>query len=202
MVDLIAFGSAIVNNLFTNTESKNTKSIDTVIEAINNPDEYLPVIFQDKSVLVHSKSKRYGNGALVNTFIDVTSLEPEQEQRLLQLQSLKKTQQELFGNAITAVIECTLGILQQAPAENIRKQAFILLFDEALWKDSSFINTISNYLGDTDIKSWYEEYSVVFQSPSAEVQSILSKVDTNGSNCKIIREFTDIYYGLDFLDNF
>ena len=203
MVDLITFGAAIVNNLYTNTDIKTTKSIDAAIDAINTEEDvHLPVMFRDKTVLTHSHSKRYGNGALVNEFIDVTSLEPEQEQQLLRLQALKKTQQDLFGNAVTAVIECALGIMQNAPADHVRQQSFILLFDEELWKDKDFIKTISDYLNDQTVEQWYEAHTKVFQQPTLEVQSVLNKIDGNGTNRKIIREFTDIYYGLDFLDNF
>lgn len=202
MVDLIALGVGIINNLYTNTENKTAKSIDTIIDTINPADEHLPVLFRDKSVLTHSLSKRYGNGVLVNEFIYVTSLEPEQEQQLLRLQALKKSQQELFNNAVTAVIECALGIMQTAPENHTRQQAFILLFDEELWLDKQFIKMVSDYLNDEEITQWYESYLNLFKQPSTDIQVVLNKIDGNGNNRKIIREFTDIYYGLDFLDNF
>lgn len=202
MVDLIALGVGIINNLYTNTENKTAKSIDTIIDTINPADEHLPVLFRDKSVLTHSSSKRYGNGVLVNEFIYVTSLEPEQEQQLLRLQALKKSQQELFNNAVTAVIECALGIMQTAPENHTRQQAFILLFDEELWLDKQFIKMVSDYLNDEEITQWYESYLNLFKQPSTDIQVVLNKIDGNGNNRKIIREFTDIYYGLDFLDNF
>ena len=202
MVDLIALGVGIINNLYTNTENKTAKSIDTIIDTINPTDEHLPVLFRDKSVLTHNLSKRYGNGVLVNEFIDVTSLEPEQEQQLLRLQALKKSQQELFNNALTAVIECALGIIQTAPVNHTRQQAFILLFDEELWLDKQFIKMVSDYLNDEEITQWYESYLNLFKQPSIDIQVVLNKIDGKGNNRKIIREFTDIYYGLDFLDNF
>lgn len=202
MVDLIALGVGIINNLYTNTENKTAKSIDTIIDTINPADEHLPVLFRDKSVLTHSLSKRYGNGVLVNEFIYVTSLEPEQEQQLLRLQALKKSQQELFNNSVTAVIECALGIMQTAPENHTRQQAFILLFDEELWLDKQFIKMVSDYLNDEEITQWYESYLNLFKQPSTDIQVVLNKIDGNGNNRKIIREFTDIYYGLDFLDNF
>ena len=202
MVDLIALGVGIINNLYTNTENKTAKSIDAIIDTINPTDEHLPVLFRDKSVLTHSLSKRYGNGVLVNEFIDVTSLEPEQEQQLLRLKALKGSQQDLFNNAITAVIECALGIMQAAPENNTRQQAFILLFDEELWLDKQFIKMVSDYLNDEEITQWYESYLNLFNQPPIDIQVILDKIDGNGNNRKIIREFTDIYYGLDFLDNF
>ena len=202
MVDLIALGVGIINNLYTNTENKTAKSIDAIIDTINSTDEHLPVLFRDKSVLTHSLSKRYGNGVLVNEFIDVTSLEPEQEQQLLRLKALKGSQQDLFNNAITAVIECALGIMQAAPENHTRQQAFILLFDEELWLDKQFIKMASDYLNDKEITQWYESYLNLFNQPPIDIQVILDKIDGNGNNRKIIREFTDIYYGLDFLDNF
>ena len=202
MVDLIALGVGIINNLYTNTENKTAKSIDAIIDTINPTDEHLPVLFRDKSVLTHSLSKRYGNGVLVNEFIDVTSLEPEQEQQLLRLKALKGSQQDLFNNAITAVIECALGIMQASSANNTRQQAFILLFDEELWLDKQFIKMVSDYLNDEEITQWYESYLNLFNQPPIDIQVILDKIDGNGNNRKIIREFTDIYYGLDFLDNF
>ena len=202
MVDLIALGVGIINNLYTNTENKTAKSIDAIIDTINPTDEHLPVLFRDKSVLTHSLSKRYGNGVLVNEFIDVTSLEPEQEQQLLRLKALKGSQQDLFNNAITAVIECALGIMQAAPANHTRQQAFILLLDEELWLDKQFIKMVSDYLNDEEITQWYESYLNLFNQPPIDIQVILDKIDGNGNNRKIIREFTDIYYGLDFLDNF
>ena len=202
MVDLIALGVGIINNLYTNTENKTAKSIDAIIDTINPTDEHLPVLFRDKSVLTHSLSKRYGNGVLVNEFIDVTSLEPEQEQQLLRLKALKGSQQDLFNNAITAVIECALGIMQAAPENHTRQQAFILLFDEELWLDKQFIKMASDYLNDKEITQWYESYLNLFNQPPIDIQVILDKIDGNGNNRKIIREFTDIYYGLDFLDNF
>ena len=202
MVDLIALGVGIINNLYTNTENKTAKSIDAIIDTINPTDEHLPVLFRDKSVLTHSLSKRYGNGVLVNEFIDVTSLEPEQEQQLLRLKALKGSQQDLFNNAITAVIECALGIMQASSANNTRQQAFILLFDEELWLDKQFIKMVSDYLNDEEITQWYESYLNLFNQPPTDIQVILDKIDGNGNNRKIIREFTDIYYGLDFLDNF
>ena len=202
MVDLIALGVGIINNLYTNTENKTAKSIDAIIDTINPTDEHLPVLFRDKSVLTHSLSKRYGNGVLVNEFIDVTSLEPEQEQQLLRLKALKGSQQDLFNNAITAVIECALGIMQAAPENHTRQQAFILLFDEELWLDKQFIKMASDYLNDKEITQWYESYLNLFNQPPTDIQVILDKIDGNGNNRKIIREFTDIYYGLDFLDNF
>ena len=202
MVDLIALGVGIINNLYTNTENKTAKSIDAIIDTINPTDEHLPVLFRDKSVLTHSLSKRYGNGVLVNEFIDVTSLEPEQEQQLLRLKALKGSQQDLFNNAITAVIECALGIMQAAPENHTRQQAFILLFDEELWLDKQFIKMVSDYLNDEEITQWYESYINLFNQPPIDIQVILDKIDGNGNNRKIIREFTDIYYGLDFLDNF
>lgn len=202
MVDLIALGVGIINNLYTNTENKTAKSIDTIIDTINPADEHLPVLFRDKSVLTHSLSKRYGNGVLVNEFIYVTSLEPEQEQQLLRLQALKKSQQELFNNAVTAVIECALGIMQTAPENHTRQQAFILLFDEELWLDKQFIKMVSDYLNDEEITQWHESYLNLFKQPSTDIQVVLNKIDGNSNNRKIIREFTDIYYGLDFLDNF
>ena len=202
MVDLIALGVGIINNLYTNTENKTAKSIDAIIDTINPTDEHLPVLFRDKSVLTHSLSKRYGNGVLVNEFIDVTSLEPEQEQQLLRLKALKGSQQDLFNNAITAVIECALGIMQAAPENHTRQQAFILLFDEELWLDKQFIKMVSDYLNDEEITQWYESYLNLFNQPPIDIQVILDKIDGNGNNRKIIREFTDIYYGLDFLDNF
>ena len=202
MVDLIALGVGIINNLYTNTENKTAKSIDAIIDTINPTDEHLPVLFRDKSVLTHSLSKRYGNGVLVNEFIDVTSLEPEQEQQLLRLKALKGSQQDLFNNAITAVIECALGIMQAASENHTRQQAFILLFDEELWLDKQFIKMVSDYLNDEEITQWYESYLNLFNQPPIDIQVILDKIDGNGNNRKIIREFTDIYYGLDFLDNF
>ena len=202
MVDLIALGVGIINNLYTNTENKTAKSIDAIIDTINPTDEHLAVLFRDKSVLTHSLSKRYGNGVLVNEFIDVTSLEPEQEQQLLRLKALKGSQQDLFNNAITAVIECALGIMQATPENNTRQQAFILLFDEELWLDKQFIKMASDYLNDKEITQWYESYLNLFNQPPIDIQVILDKIDGNGNNRKIIREFTDIYYGLDFLDNF
>ena len=202
MVDLIALGVGIINNLYTNTENKTAKSIDAIIDTINPTDEHLPVLFRDKSVLTHSLSKRYGNGVLVNEFIDVTSLEPEQEQQLLRLKALKGSQQDLFNNAITAVIECALGIMQAAPENHTRLQAFILLFDEELWLDKQFIKMVSDYLNDEEVTQWYESYLNLFNQPPTDIQVILDKIDGNGNNRKIIREFTDIYYGLDFLDNF
>ena len=202
MVDLIALGVGIINNLYTNTENKTAKSIDAIIDTINPTDEHLPVLFRDKSVLTHSLSKRYGNGVLVNEFIDVTSLEPEQEQQLLRLKALKGSQQDLFNNAITAVIECALGIMQASSANNTRQQAFILLFDEELWLDKQFIKMVSDYLNYEEITQWYESYLNLFNQPPIDIQVILDKIDGNGNNRKIIREFTDIYYGLDFLDNF
>ena len=202
MVDLIALGVGIINNLYTNTENKTAKSIDAIIDTINPTDEHLPVLFRDKSVLTHSLSKRYGNGVLVNEFIDVTSLEPEQEQQLLRLKALKGSQQDLFNNAITAVIECALGIMQAAPENHTRQPAFILLFDEELWLDKQFIKMVSDYLNDEEITQWYESYLNLFNQPPIDIQVILDKIDGNGNNRKIIREFTDIYYGLDFLDNF
>ena len=202
MVDLIALGVGIINNLYTNTENKTAKSIDAIIDTINPTDEHLAVLFRDKSVLTHSLSKRYGNGVLVNEFIDVTSLEPEQEQQLLRLKALKGSQQDLFNNAITAVIECALGIMQASSANNTRQQAFILLFDEELWLDKQFIKMASDYLNDKEITQWYESYLNLFNQPPIDIQVILDKIDGNGNNRKIIREFTDIYYGLDFLDNF
>jgi len=202
MVDLIALGVGIINNLYTNTENKTAKSIDAIIDTINPTDEHLPVLFRDKSVLTHSLSKRYGNGVLVNEFIDVTSLEPEQEQQLLRLKALKGSQQDLFNNAITAVIECALGIMQATPENHTRQQAFILLFDEELWLDKQFIKMASDYLNDEEITQWYESYINLFNQPPIDIQVILDKIDGNGNNRKIIREFTDIYYGLDFLDNF
>lgn len=202
MVDLIALGVGIINNLYTNTENKTAKSIDAIIDTINHTDEHLPVLFRDKSVLTHSLSKRYGNGVLVNEFIDVTSLEPEQEQQLLRLKALKDSQQYLFNNAITAVIECALGIMQAAPENHTRQQAFILLFDEELWLDKQFIKMVSDYLNDEEITQWYESYLNLFKQPPIDIQVILDKIDGNGNSRKIIREFTDIYYGLDFLDNF
>ena len=202
MVDLIALGVGIINNLYTNTENKTAKSIDAIIDTINSTDEHLPVLFRDKSVLTHSLSKRYGNGVLVNEFIDVTSLEPEQEQQLLRLKALKGSQQDLFNNAITAVIECALGIMQASSANNTRQQAFILLFDEELWLDKQFIKMASDYLNDKEITQWYESYLNLFNQPPIDTQVILDKIDGNGNNRKIIREFTDIYYGLEFLDNF
>ena len=202
MVDLIALGVCIINNLYTNTENKTAKSIDAIIDTINPTDEHLPVLFRDKSVLTHSLSKRYGNGVLVNEFIDVTSLEPEQEQQLLRLKALKGSQQDLFNNAITAAIECALGIMQAAPENHTRQQAFILLFDEELWLDKQFIKMVSDYLNDEEITQWYESYLNLFNQPPIDIQVILDKIDGNGNNRKIIREFTDIYYGLDFLDNF
>ena len=202
MVDLIALGVGIINNLYTNTENKTAKSIDAIIDTINPTDEHLPVLFRDKSVLTHSLSKRYGNGVLVNEFIDVTSLEPEQEQQLLRLKALKGSQQDLFNNAITAVIECALGIMQATPENHTRQQAFILLFDEELWLDKQFIKMVSDYLNDEEITQWYESYLNLFNQPPIDIQVILDKIDGNGNNRKIIREFTDIYYGLDFLDNF
>ena len=202
MVDLIALGVGIINNLYTNTENKTAKSIDAIIDTINPTDEHLPVLFRDKSVLTHSLSKRYGNGVLVNEFIDVTSLEPEQEQQLLRLKALKGSQQDLFNNAITAVIECALGIMQAAPENHTRQQAFILLFDEELWLDKQFIKMVSDYLNYEEVTQWYESYLNLFNQPPIDIQVILDKIDGNGNNRKIIREFTDIYYGLDFLDNF
>ena len=202
MVDLIALGVGIINNLYINTENKTTKSIDGIIDTINPTDEHLPVLFRDKSVLTHSLSKRYGNGVLVNEFINVTSLEPEQEQQLLRLQALKNSQQDLFNCAITAVIECSLGIMQAVPAKHTRLQTFILLFDEELWLDKQFIKMVSDYLNNEEIMQWYESYLNLYKQPSTDIQVILDKIDSNGNNRKIIREFTDIYYGLDFLDNF
>ena len=202
MVDLLAFGSAIIVNLFEHTERKTSESIDKAIDDVNSSDEHFPILFRDKSVLVHSKSKRYGNGSLVNQFINVNELEPSQEEHLLQLQNLKLTQQGLYEKAVTAVIESCLGILQNTSSSHIRQQAFILLFDEALWKDKEFIKPISEYLEDDSVQEWYANYSKVFSQPNLDVQSVLLKVDANDTNRKIIREFTDIYYGLDFLDNF
>lgn len=202
MVDLLAFGSAIIVNLFEHTERKTSESIDKAIDDVNSSDEHFPILFRDKSVLVHSKSKRYGNGSLVNQFINVNELEPSQEEHLLQLQKLKLTQQGLYEKAVTAVIESCLGILQNTSSSHTRQQAFILLFDEALWKDKEFIKPISEYLEDDSVQEWYAQHSKVFSQPNLDVQSVLLKVDANGTNRKIIREFTDIYYGLDFLDNF
>lgn len=202
MVDLLAFGSAIIVNLFEHTERKTSESIDKAIDDVNSSEEHFPILFRDKSVLVHSKSKRYGNGSLVNQFINVNELEPSQEEHLLQLQKLKLTQQGLYEKAVTAVIESCLGILQNTSSAPTRQQAFILLFDEALWKDKEFIKPISEYLEDDSVQEWYANHSNVFSQPNLDVQSVLLKVDANGTNRKIIREFTDIYYGLDFLDNF
>lgn len=202
MVDLLAFGSAIIVNLFEHTEHKTSESIDKAIDDVNSSDEHFPILFRDKSVLVHSKSKRYGNGSLVNQFINVNELEPSQEEHLLQLQKLKLTQQGLYEKAVTAVIESCLGILQNTSSSHTRQQAFILLFDEALWKDKEFIKPISEYLEDDSVQEWYAHHSKVFSQPNLDVQSVLLKIDANDTNRKIIREFTDIYYGLDFLDNF
>lgn len=202
MVDLLAFGSAIIVNLFEHTERKTSESIDKAIDDVNSSDEHFPILFRDKSVLVHSKSKRYGNGSLVNQFINVNELEPSREEHLLQLQKLKLTQQGLYEKAVTAVIESCLGILQNTSSSHIRQQAFILLFDEALWKDKEFIKPISEYLEDDSVQEWYAHHSEVFSQPNLDVQSVLLKIDANDTNRKIIREFTDIYYGLDFLDNF
>ena len=89
MVDLLAFGSAIIFNLFGHTEHKTLESIDKAIEEVNSEGEHLPILFKDKSVLVHSRSRRYGNGSLVGEFINAVELEPSQEEHLLQLQKLK-----------------------------------------------------------------------------------------------------------------
>ena len=202
MVDLLAFGSAIILNLFGHTEHKTSESIDKAIEKVNSKNEYLPILFKDKSVLVHSKSRRYGNDSLVGEFINAEELEPSQEEHLLQLQKLKLIQQGLYERTVTAVIESCLGILQNTSSANARQQTFILLFDEALWKDKEFIKPISEYLEDESVQEWYSQHSKVFSQPNLDVQSILLKIDANGTNRKIIREFTDIYYGLDFLDNF
>lgn len=202
MVDLLAFGSAIIFSLYGHTEHKTLESIDKAIEEVNSENEYFPILFRDKSVLVHSKSRRYGNGSLVGEFINAVKLEPNQEEHLLQLQNLKLIQQGLYERAVTAVIESCLGILQNTSSAHTRQQTFILLFDEALWKDKEFIKPISEYLEDGSVQEWYAHHSKVFSQPNLDVQSVLLKIDADGTNRKIIREFTDIYYGLDFLDNF
>lgn len=202
MVDLLAFGSAIIFNLYGHTERKTSESIDKAIEGVNSENEYLPILFRDKSVLVHNKSRRYGNGSLVGEFINAVKLEPSQEEHLLQLQNLKLIQQGMYEKAVTAVIESCLGILQNTSSAPTRQQAFILLFDKALWEDKEFIKSISEYLEDDSVQERYAQYPEVFSQPNLDVQSVLLKIDANGTNRRIIREFTDIYYGLDFLDNF
>lgn len=199
MVDILALGTALINNLYLTTENKTKQTIDAKVAALNNEGEYKPIQVNNK-VLPHTTSPRYGNGVLVSDFILVESFSEDAQRQVTQLIELKHSQVASYDSAVTAVLECCLGILQQTQDVETQRKAFVLLFDEYLWQDTELLKTVSKYVSE-NITTWYQSYKNQFQHTEIAVQNVLHKVDSTG-NREIIRQFTDIYYGLNFLDNF
>lgn len=199
MVDILALGTALINNLYLTTENKTKQTIDAKVAALNNEGEYKPIQVNNK-VLPHTASPRYGNGVLVSDFILVESLSEDAQKQVAQLIELKHSQVDSYDSAVTAVLECCLGILQQTQDVETQRKVFVLLFDEYLWQDTELLKTVSKYVNE-DITTWYQSYKNQFQHTEIAVQNVLHKIDSTG-NRNIIRQFTDIYYGLNFLDNF
>ena len=189
--DFIQISLNIIQNLYQNSEEKMIASIDKQVEEVNTKGEFKPILFQDnQTVLVHSNSPRYGNGSLIRDFINNQDLEPELKNKLFELWQYKQNQQQTYQSAVRAAMQyCTQIALKNLGTE-YQLQLFLKLFPDYIWQDEELLKKLPT----EEQENWLELKKSDSHPP------IIIDHDHNYRNS--VMNFTDIYYGLDFLDHF
>lgn len=189
--DFIQISLNILQNLYQNSEEKMIASIDKQVEEVNIKGEFKPILFQDtQTVLVHSNSPRYGNGSLIRDFINDQNLEPELKNKLFELWQYKQNQQQIYQSAVRAAMQYCTQIALKNLDTNYQLQLFLKLFPDYIWQDEELLKKLPT----EEQENWLELKKSDSQSPNI--------IDHDHNYRNSVMNFTDIYYGLDFLDNF
>lgn len=189
--DFIQISLNILQNLYQNSEEKMIASIDKQVEEVNINGEFKPILFQNtQTVLVHSNSPRYGNGSLIRDFINDQNLEPELKNKLFELWQYKQNQQQIYQSAVRAAMQYCTQIALKNLDTDCQLQLFLKLFPDYIWQDEELLKKLPT----EEQENWLELKKPDNQSPNI--------IDHDHNYRNSVMNFTDIYYGLDFLDNF
>lgn len=189
--DFIQISLNILQNLYQNSEEKMIASIDKQVEEVNINGEFKPILFQNtQTVLVHSNSPRYGNGSLIRDFINDQNLEPELKNKLFKLWQYKQNQQQIYQSAVRAAMQYCTQIALKNLDTDCQLQLFLKLFPDYIWQDEELLKKLPT----EEQENWLELKKPDSQSPNI--------IDHDHNYRNSVMNFTDIYYGLDFLDNF
>ena len=189
--DFIQISLNILQNLYQNSEEKMIASIDKQVEEVNINGEFKPILFQDtQTVLVHSNSPRYGNGSLIRDFINDQDLEPELKNKLVELGQYKQNQQQTYQSAVRAAMQYCTQIALKSLDTDYQLHLFLKLFPDYIWQDGELLKKLPT----EEQENWLELKKPDNQSPNI--------IDPAHNYRNSVMNFTDIYYGLDFLDNF
>lgn len=189
--DFIQISLNILQNLYQNSEEKMIASIDKQVEEVNIKGEFKPILFQDiQTVLVHSNSPRYSNGSLIRDFINDQDLEPELKNKLFELWQYKQNQQQTYQLVVRAAMQYCTQIALKNLDTDYQLQLFLKLFPDYIWQDEELLKKLPT----DEQENWLE-----LKKPDSQYPNIIDH-DHNYRN--LVMNFTDIYYGLDFLDNF
>lgn len=201
MKDFIHVAVSILECLNSNTLEKNQEAIDKEVEAVNRQYQFLPIEFADGNLLIHSDSPRYGNGSLVRDFIPESNLDPEIAKKLRQLYEFTHAQKEKNVKAHTAVIELALAIISNLNHSQDQISCFFLCFPDYIWEDKKLIEQVEELISE-NLSDWFEVKKSCLDKNPVLYLDLLGKLDPESKNRTLVKEFTDTYYGLDFLDNF
>lgn len=201
MKDFIHVAVTILGCLNGTTQRKNQEAINVEIEKVNREYQFLPVEFADGILLIHEDSPRYGNGSLVRDFIPESHLEPETVKKLRQLWEFIQSQQQKNVKAHTAVIELALAIISNLTHSQDQICCFLLCFPEYIWEDKKLVEEVENIISEK-LDDWFEVKKQYLDKNPVPFLDMLHKLDPESKNRTLVKEFTDTYYGLDFLDNF